>query len=292
MQGKIIKGISGFYYVHLQEKGIYECKAKGLFRKMGMKPLVGDNVDIEVLDENAKIGNVVTILPRTNALIRPAVSNVDQAMVIFSVTKPEPNFHLLNSFLVNMETMQVPCILCFNKLDLATEIQVEEIKNVFQAAGYPIFFVSAMEEKGIKEIKQILKGKTTTVAGPSGVGKSSLINSLQQDVCMETGDISKKIQRGRHTTRHSELIALDDGGYIMDTPGFSSLYVDFLEKEELKKYFPEFGEYEPQCKFQGCAHIHEPDCGVKAALARGEISQVRYDDYVMFYGQCKEKRRY
>lgn len=292
MQGKIIKGIGGFYYVHLQGRGIYECKAKGLFRKMGIKPLVGDDVEIQVIDENAMTGNITSILPRENRLIRPAVSNVDQAMVIFSVVQPEPNFHLLNSFLVMMERQQVPCILCFNKWDLALERQVEEIKKIYQETEYPLFFVSAKEKKGIEQIKDILRDKTTTVAGPSGVGKSSLINSLQQDVTMEIGDISKKIERGRHTTRHSELIALEDGGYIMDTPGFSSLSVDFMEKEELKEYFPEFLKYEAKCRFQGCAHIHEPECAVKEALFQKIISQVRYDDYVMFYEQCKEKRRY
>lgn len=292
MQGKIIKGIGGFYYIHVPKNGIYECKAKGLFRKMGMKPLVGDNVEIEVLSEKEKTGNLVSILPRENALIRPAVSNVDQAMVIFSVLKPEPNFHLINSFLVMMETMQVPCILCFNKSDLANEEQIEQIKNSFKETGYPIYFVSAKEQKGIEEVKKLLMGKTTTVAGPSGVGKSSLINQLQKKVAMETGAISNKIERGRHTTRHSELITLEDGGYIMDTPGFSSLSVDFIKKEELKDYFPEFAAYEPECKFQGCAHIREPECGVKNALAQGNISKERYDDYVMFYEQCKEKRRY
>lgn len=292
MQGKIIKGIGGFYYIHIPEKGIYECKAKGLFRKMGMKPLVGDNVEIEVLSEKEKTGNLVSILPRKNALIRPAVSNVDQAMVIFSIVKPEPNLHLINSFLVMMETMQVPCLLCFNKEDLASEERIEKIKNSFKETGYPIYFVSAKEETGIDEIKKLLTGKTTTVAGPSGVGKSSLINNLQEQVSMETGAISNKIERGRHTTRHSELIALEQGGYVMDTPGFSSLSVDFIQKEELQNYFPEFSSYEPECKFQGCAHIHEPECGVKKALAEGKISQERYDDYVMFYEQCKDKRRY
>ncbi len=292
MQGKIIKGIGGFYYVHLPGKGVYECKAKGLFRKMGMKPLVGDDADVQVLDESARTGNIVSILPRKNQLVRPAVSNVDQAMVIFSVVKPEPNFHLLNSFLVMMERQKVPCVICFNKADIASKEQVEAIRSIFIGTDYSVFFASAREEKGIETIKDILRDKTTTVAGPSGVGKSSLINSIQQDVTMETGDISKKIERGRHTTRHSELIALEDGGYIMDTPGFSSLSVDFMEKEEIKEYFPEFLKYEPKCRFQGCAHIHEPDCAVKNALAEGMISRVRYDDYVMFYEQCKEKRRY
>lgn len=292
MQGKIIKGIGGFYYVHLPEKGIYECKAKGLFRRMGMKPLVGDDVEIEVLSEKEKTGNLVSILPRTNQLIRPAVANVDQAMVIFSVVKPEPNFHLINRFLVMMETMQVPCLLCFNKVDLASEEQIEKIKDCFRGTEYPIYFVSAVKKLGTCEIKKLLRGRTTTVAGPSGVGKSSLINQFQAQISMETGAISEKIERGRHTTRHSELIALEQGGYIMDTPGFSSLSVDFIKKQELKNYFPEFSDYEPECRFQGCAHIHEPECGVKKALAEGRISQCRYDDYVMFYEHCKDKRRY
>lgn len=277
MQGKIVKGISGFYYVHVVESGIYECKAKGIFRQQKMKPLVGDDVEIDIISEEKKTGNVAAILPRKNALIRPAVANVDQALLIFAAASPNPNFNLLDRFLVMMGRQDVPVILCFNKCDLITEEQQQEIASIYEASGCKILFVSAKKELGLKELQEILEGKTTTVAGPSGVGKSSLINLLAPEACMETGEISKKIERGRHTTRHAELIQLKGDGYIMDTPGFSSLYLPEMEKEELQDCYPEFAAFEPYCRFQGCSHISEPDCGVKEALSEGKIHPVRYE---------------
>ena len=278
MQGKIVKGISGFYYVHVVESGIYECKAKGIFRQQKMKPLVGDDVEIDIISEEKKTGNVAAILPRKNALIRPAVANVDQALLIFAAASPNPNFNLLDRFLVMMGRQDVPVILCFNKCDLITEEQQQEI--------------AAKKELGLKELQEILEGKTTTVAGPSGVGKSSLINLLAPEACMETGEISKKIERGRHTTRHAELIQLKGDGYIMDTPGFSSLYLPEMEKEELQDCYPEFAAFEPYCRFQGCSHISEPDCGVKEALSEGKIHPVRYENYCQLYGELKDRKKY
>ena len=249
MQGKIIKGIAGFYYVNVVESGIFECKAKGAFRKDGIKPLVGDDAVIEVLDEKEMTGNITEILPRKNELIRPAVANIDQALVA-------------------------------------------ELKEVYTGCGYPVIFTSAKEEENISELKSLLKGKTTSIAGPSGVGKSSLINLLQSEVKMETGSISKKIDRGKHTTRHSELIVIGEDSYIMDTPGFSSLYVNDFEKEDLKYYFPEFTPFEGQCKFNGCDHIHEPGCAVKEAVEEGKIHKIRYEDYTEMYRELKERKRY
>ena len=275
MQGKIIKGIAGFYYVNVVESGLYECKAKGSFRKNGIKPLVGDEVELEVLDEEEKIGNVTKILPRKNELIRPAVANIDQALVVFAVTEPKPHYNLLDRFLVMMERKEIPVILCFNKTDLAEHPEIAEL-----------------EEENIEKLKQMLKGKTTSIAGPSGVGKSSLINLLQSGVQMETGSISRKIARGKHTTRHSELIMISPDSYIMDTPGFSSLYVNDFEKEELKYYFPEFSPYEGKCRFNGCDHIHEPGCAVKEAVESGAIHKIRYEDYTEMYRELKEKKRY
>ena len=292
MQGKIVKGISGFYYVHVVESGIYECKAKGIFRQQKMKPLVGDDVEIDIISEEKKTGNVAVILPRKNALIRPAVANVDQALLIFAAASPNPNFNLLDRFLVMMGRQDVPVILCFNKCDLITEEQQQEIAAIYEASGCKILFVSAKKELGLKELQEILEGKTTTVAGPSGVGKSSLINLLAPEACMETGEISKKIERGRHTTRHAELIQLKGDGYIMDTPGFSSLVIENLEPEDLKEYFREFECYNGRCKFNGCVHIHEPECFVKEALQAGTISQLRYDNYVQLYDELKNKRRW
>ena len=269
MQGKIIKGIAGFYYVHVVEFGVYECKAKGVFRKEKIKPLVGDNVEIEILDESEKKGNIVKILPRQN-----------------------PHFNLLDRFLVMMESKEIPVVLCFNKEDIATDPQVKELESIYESCGYPLVFVSAKEERGIETIRELLKGKTTAIAGPSGVGKSSIINILQPEADMETGAISTKIERGKHTTRHSELFAIDENSYIMDTPGFSSLYVNDYEKEDLKYFFPEFRKYEGMCKFNGCDHVHEPGCAVKAALEEDKIHKIRYQNYIEMYEKLKNKRRY
>ena len=293
MQGKIIKGIAGFYYVQTK-CGIYECKAKGSFRNKKLKPFVGDNVEITVLDEEKKKGNMEEILERKNFLIRPAVANVDQTLVIFAAAKPDPNLNLLDRFLIMMEQKDVPVILVFNKTDVAEASKLEEYAGIYENCGYQVLRVSALQEDGISEIKEVLKGKTSTVAGPSGVGKSSIINLLQSDIHMETGNISEKIERGKHTTRHSELIAIAEDTYIFDTPGFSSLYVTDIEKEELKSYFPEFAPYEEECKFLGCVHVNEPICGVKEALKDGKISQSRYENYKLLYEELKEneKRKY
>lgn len=292
MQGKIIKGIAGFYYVHVVESGLYECKAKGIFRKEKLKPLVGDVVEIDILDETEKKGNIVEVLKRKNELIRPAVANIDQALVVFAVTKPKPHFNLLDRFLIMMERKEIPVILCFNKKDIATTPEIQELKEIYKACGYQIVFTSALEEENVDELKQLLHGKTTAIAGPSGVGKSSLINILQPDANMETGSISEKIERGRHTTRHSELIWIEEDTYIMDTPGFSSLYTNDFEKEELKYYFREFAAYEGTCRFLGCDHVHEPGCKVKEAMEAGKIHQVRYKNYLEMYQELKNKRRY
>lgn len=292
MQGKIVKGIAGFYYVHTAETGTYECKAKGIFRKEKLKPLVGDNVTFELLDPEERTGNITAILARKNVLVRPAVANVDQALVIFAADKPKPNFNLLDRFLIMMEYQQVETVICFNKQDLVLSEELEKLRSVYQECGYRIIFASAAEQKGLGEIHEILKGRTTTVAGPSGVGKSSLINLLSPEAEMETGVLSEKIDRGKHTTRHSQLLHIEGQTYIVDTPGFSSLYLMGFEKEELKSYFREFEAYEPYCRFQGCSHIHEPDCGVKKALEQGRISPIRYGNYKMLYEELKGIKKY
>ena len=291
-QGKIVKGIAGFYYVYVAGSGLYECKAKGVFRKKKIKPLVGDDVQIDIISEEEKTGNVEEICPRKNALVRPAVANVDQAMVIFAATSPKPNLNLLDRFLYMMEQQSVPAVICFNKCDLASEEELLVLRESYQASGYPLLFISAAQEEGTVSVREQLSGKTTTVAGPSGVGKSTLINLLSPDIRMETGAISEKIQRGKHTTRHSELITLDDSTYIFDTPGFSSLSTDFFDLEQISDYLPEFADYAPYCRFTGCSHINEPDCRVKEALEEGKISRSRYENYVQIYNELKDKRKY
>ena len=297
MHGKIIKGIAGFYYVYSEENPdkcgkIYECKAKGVFRKDNIKPLVGDDVQMDVLEEEKLTGNIVKILPRRNQLIRPAVANIDQALVIFAIVKPEPNFNLLDRFLIMMEQQGLNSIICFNKQDIATQEEKEELRRSYETCGYRVLFVSARENEGMEELKALLHGRTTAVAGPSGVGKSSIINCLNPEAGMATGDISKKIARGKHPTRHSEIIALHEDTYIMDTPGFTSLRLFDMEKEELQGYYPEFARYEAYCRFAGCAHISEPGCGVKEALEAGKISQVRYHNYKLLYQELREQKKY
>lgn len=306
-QGKIVKGIAGFYYVHVVGSGIYECKAKGAFRKQKIKPLVGDDVELDVIREEEKTGNIIRILPRQNALIRPAVANVDQALVIFAAASPEPNLNLLDRFLVMMEQQNLPVTICFNKMDLVSGERIEQLRRVYENSTYRCLFFSAKTMEGVDEILKCLEGKTSTVAGPSGVGKSTLINYLAPEAQMETGQISEKIQRGKHTTRHSELIALEKDTFIFDTPGFSSLSVDYyqngmhspsgeeltpIDAENLWCFFPEFASREESCRFVGCSHIHEPDCAIKEALAAGEISRSRYDSYCQIYEELKNKKKY
>ena len=292
MQGKIIRGIAGFYYVHVPEKGILECKAKGIFRKNNLKPLVGDRVEVSLLDEENKKGNIDEVLERSNELIRPAVANIDQVLVIFAIRKPEPNLNLLDRFLIMMQQKEIPCVLVFNKSDLVTEEEKRRLRDIYCGSRCEILFVSAKQDEGIEEIRNVLKGKTSTVAGPSGVGKSSIINKLQSGVSMETGSISEKIERGKHTTRHTEFISIGEDTFIMDTPGFSSLAVFDMEKEELEQFYPEFEEYRDICRFNGCSHTHEPGCSVKEAIKEGKISKERYDNYQLIYEELKNKKRY
>lgn len=292
MQGKIIRGIAGFYYVHVPEIGILECKAKGIFRKNKLKPLVGDFVDVSIIDEENKKGNIDEVLERRNELIRPAVANIDQALVIFAIKKPEPNLNLLDRFLIMMQQKEIPCVLVFNKSDLATEKEKQALSRAYENSGCKILFVSAKQNQGIDEVREMLSHKTSTVAGPSGVGKSSLINMLQSNVSMETGSISEKIERGKHTTRHTEFIPIGEDTFIMDTPGFSSLAVFDMEKEELEQFYPEFNEYRDSCRFHGCSHTHEPGCSVKEAIEEGRISKERYENYQLIYEELKNRKKY
>lgn len=296
MRGKIIRGIAGFYYVHAEGAAgtgrVYECKAKGVFRKDHRKPLVGDNVELDALDEEKALGNITAILPRHSELVRPAVANVDQAMVIFSIVKPQPNFNLLDRFLIMMGQQGLPAVICFNKLDMDEDGLGGRYQKIYESCGYRTFLVSASMNQGVDALRAQLAGKTTTVAGPSGVGKSSLVNRLQDGTQMQTGSISAKIDRGRHTTRHTELIAMADDTYILDTPGFSSLGLFALKKEELASFYPEFARHEDNCRFTGCAHMSEPVCGVKDAVENGEIHRMRYENYRLLYEELRAQKRY
>ena len=292
MKGKIIKGIGGFYYVYTESVGILECRAKGIFRKENKKPLVGDDVEVQLLSESEKTGNITTILPRRNALIRPAVANIDQALIIFSITHPEPNLNLLDRFLLMMAVQELPVIICFSKQDLAGEREQENLKRIYCASGQRLLFISGKQGSGMEELLSLLSGKTTAVAGPSGVGKSTLINRICPDALMETGEISKKIERGKHTTRHSQLFPVHSDTFIMDTPGFSSLGLFGLDIENLKDYYPEFVKEEEKCRFRGCMHVSEPDCAVKEAVEAGWISRERYENYRLLYEELKNQKKY
>lgn len=292
MEGKIIRGIAGFYYVHTDSMGIFECKAKGIFRNKNEKPLVGDNVSLDIIDKEQMTGNITKILPRKNSLIRPAVANADQAVIIFAASYPEPDLNLLDRFLLMMAMQEIPVAICFNKSDDAEETFLSQLAGNYKNSGCRVFLTSAMTGSGIKEFKESLAGKTTVLAGPSGVGKSSVINQLFPEASMAVGNISSKIKRGKHTTRHSELFGLGGGTYIMDTPGFTSLRLPDAKKEEIREYYPEFQDYAGECRFKGCVHINEPGCAVKEAATKGEIPESRYNNYKQFYEEIRQIRKY
>ena len=214
------------------------------------------------------------------------------AVIVFALADPKPNYNLLDRFLIMMEQQGVDTLICFNKSDLVTEQAAQEICDIYADAGYRVFLTIAKKQTGIDAFREAIRGKTSVFAGPSGVGKSSMLNALHPQAQVQTGEVSEKIRRGKHTTRHSELIYIEEDTYIMDTPGFSSLMIDDMEPEDLKEYFREFERYNGHCKFNGCVHIHEPECLVKEALQAGTISQLRYDNYVQLYEEIKNKRRW
>jgi len=292
LKGKIIKGIAGFYYVHTPEERVYECKAKGIFRNKKIKPLVGDNVDISIDDQPDGKGIIVDILPRNNELLRPAVANVDQALIIFAAAEPKPNLNLLDRFLIMMQNQNVNTIVCFNKVDIVSDKEISLLEETYRRCGYEVVFTSTMQEDSVANIYNLLRDKTTVLAGPSGVGKSTIINMICPEANMDTGSVSEKIKRGKHTTRHSELFHVEGGTYIMDTPGFSSLYINEIDKNNLKDFFTEFNEFENECRFSGCMHLNEPGCAVKNALEQGKISKIRYRNYVDLFEELKDIKRY
>lgn len=275
MEGIIIKGIGGFYYIKTDE-GIIECKARGKFRYNSLKPMVGDRVTIKV--ENGK-GVIEDIHERSSELIRPTVANVTQAFVVFAIKNPDINLDLLNRFLTLCEYNDIHAVVCLNKEDLCTEEEKENLKELINDIGYEVLFINAKEGKGFDALKERLEHNITVLCGPSGAGKSTLLNSFIDREYMETGSVSEKIGRGKHTTRHSELIDVDNG-YLVDTPGFTTLDVTFIDRDSLKYCFPEFNDYNNLCKFNGCNHYKEPKCAVKEAVEEGKINKLRYDFYI------------
>lgn len=290
IKGTIIKGIGGFYYIKT-EQGIFECKGRGLFRKEKLVPCVGDHILLEPDELDDFKGTIVEILPRKNIFVRPPVANLGQILIVMAMEKPEPNFYLLDKFLVMAEKNQVDIIIAFNKIDLIEEEDVNKIKEIYDNL-YPLYFFSAEAGLGIEEIKHQLKNKQTAISGPSGVGKSTLINKMHEDLNLEVGGISLKSQRGKHTTRHVEIFELNNGGLVFDTPGFTSFETIDVNIEELHFMFPELHKLALECRFKSCTHINEPDCAVKLSLEHGGIHRSRYESYVNLYNEIKNQRRF
>lgn len=291
IEGRILKGIGGFYYVYTDE-GIFQCRAKGLFRKKALKPLAGDRCLIELTHTEDVEGNVTEILERKNVLVRPPVANIDQALIVFSVHSPEPAWTLMDRFLVMMERNAIHPVICVNKDDLADTCDLSEIEDIYKNTGYSLIFTSVRNDSGLDQVRKALEGKVTSVAGPSGVGKSSLINALMGEEVMVTGDVSRRLKRGKQTTRHTELLYLGEDTFIFDSPGFSAMDLPEMKESELAGCFPEMRAYMGKCRYSDCSHTHEPDCPIKQAVDSGEIAGQRYDSYIDIYNELREKRRY
>lgn len=306
MTGRIVKGIAGFYYVW-SEGNLYECKARGIFRKNNQKPLVGDNVlfDVVSCDEIRRelgsadgvislhgIGNITEILPAKNSLIRPEVANIDQIILLFSSSVPEPNYDMLNRYLVSVRETNIPVHLLVTKVDLVGPDEQAEILKNYENTQYPVSFVSVKTGEGLEQVRSLLAHKVSVFAGPSGVGKSSLLNALKGSQVMEIGELSKKIDRGKNTTRHSELFSLDQDTFLLDTPGFTSIDFSIDNIENLALLFDEFIPYMNQCKFHDCNHMKETDCAIKEAVRNGKIPRTRYISYRHLYEECKDIKKY
>lgn len=289
VEGRILKGIGGFYYVLVGET-LYECKARGVFKVQGKTPMVGDRVMITIQEENPPLGVIEDILERQVVLHRPAVANVDQAIIVFAVKNPELHPILLDKLLILCAHSGVKPLICFNKSDLEVSPAIKELESIYEAAGYEILLTSARVPQGLGEMSDVLRDRVTVFAGPSGVGKSSLLNVLEPGLTLQTGAISDKIKRGKHTTRHSELIPLKNGGWVVDTPGFTSLDLEGVTVQELAGYYLDFTPFIPQCRFSDCNHLNEPGCAVLAHVG-AEIHPRRYESYKTIFAQIQEHRR-
>ena len=288
--GIIVKGIGGFYYVDTGEK-VIECRARGKFRKENVIPMVGDCVKITV-QGSPEQGVIEEIEERKTELLRPPVANVNHAVIVFAVHSPEPNISLLNRFLVLAETQEIDITICFNKIDLIQDQELSDLIGLYEDIGYSVIGTSMKQGIGVKELSQKLKDRITVFAGPSGVGKSSLLNAIQPNLRLQTGELSAKIERGKHTTRHVELLQLDFGGWVLDTPGFSSLSLGFIDEDQLHYFFKEFNRYIGMCKFNGCRHLSEPSCAIKTAVDEKEICKSRYESYMELFDEILQTRRF
>lgn len=289
LKGVIIKGIGGFYYVDTGV-GIYECRARGRFRIKNITPLIGDMVEIEE-DPTSSQGYILSISERKNQLTRPTVANIDQVIIVFAAKKPDINMTLMQKFLVYSEYKKLNVIVCINKIDLDEEEDYMEVVKMLESIPYRVIRTSVKASVGIEQMEEILRDRISVFAGPSGAGKSSILNSIQPGLKLKTGDLSKKIDRGTHTTRHAELIKLEKGGMVTDTPGFTSFDIGEVMISKLESCFPEFESYK-DCYFQDCVHDKEPQCGIKDAVEQGKINKIRYDFYIELLRELKEKRRY
>jgi len=284
-RGLILKGVGGFYTVE-SDTGIYECRVRGVFRKKGITPVAGDFVKFTITDEAAREGWIEEIEERQNFFIRPTVANVNQIAVVLAKTSPEPDFLLVDKLLVTAEKNGITPLIVINKIDLINEAELEEVRDIYKSTGYQIVAISKFGKQGYDELHEKLKGRCTVFAGQSGVGKSTILNNIIDSWVMETGEMSK-IQRGKHTTRHVQLLPLDNEGYVVDTPGFSSMALEGIEYDELSSMYPEFLKLEGRCKFNGCSHVKEPGCMVKEMVQSGKISPVRYECYLRLYEELK-----
>lgn len=288
-EGKIVKALSGFYYV-LSDDRLVQCRSRGVFRKNKITPLVGDEVVFQA--ENDTEGYILEVKERKNELVRPPISNVDQAFLVFSAVEPDFSTVLLDRFLVLIEFNHIRPIICITKMDLADEEKKEVILRIadnYKKAGYDVLLTSSETEQGIIELLPYIAGKISVFAGQSGVGKSSLLNALRPDLHLKTNDISDYLGRGKHTTRHIELIHIEDG-LVADTPGFSSLEFTEIEPEELNFCFPDIQKISEDCKFRGCLHVSEPKCAVKNSVENGELPIYRYEHYKEFLGEIKSRK--
>ena len=291
IEGIITKGVGGNYYVDTGSK-IIECRARGLFRLKNIKPLVGDKVFIRITEEDEDAGYIEEIKERTSEIKRPPIANAEQLIIIFSVIKPEPSFLLLDKLLIAASSNNLEPVICINKSDLSNEAQKENLLGIFKNTDYKIIFTSKYDQDSLQELKSILKDKLNVFSGPSGVGKSSLMNAIEPGFYLETGELSEKLKRGKHTTRHAEIFKLSFGGYAVDTPGFSSFELEGIDEYSLKTYYPEIVKYDEGCKFLDCLHYKEPDCVIKEAVNNELISEERYNNYIRLLEQIKESKPY